>query len=102
VFTEQLEKLATTGLLGLLLTMALGAIYYLYKKLMEEKDAHRLTIEKAQTYLNEEKNHRINDGKETQKVILDVQKTMSDAMNKVADVIEWLEKRNNERRSTTR
>jgi peptidoglycan hydrolase CwlO-like protein len=79
-----MDKLAGTGLLGLLLTMSLGTVYYLFKKLNDEKDA------------------RIADGKETMKVVMDVQKSVSDIVNKLTDVIEWAQKRTEEIARTDR
>lgn len=73
--TEGLEKLASTGLLGLLLALSLGTIYYLFKKLNDEKDA------------------RISDGKETQKLLMEVQSKVVDSVHKLAEIVEWVEKR---------
>lgn len=73
--TDAMEKLASTGLLGVLLVLSLGTIYYLFKKYSEEKDA------------------RIKDGQETQKLLMQMQSQVIEAMHKLAEIVEWVEKR---------
>jgi hypothetical protein len=73
--TEALDRILERGILGALLVVALFTIGYLFKKYSDEKDA------------------RINDGKETQKLLMQFQSTSIDMVHKLAEIVEWVEKR---------
>lgn len=90
--TEATEKIINTGVLGALLVISFIAIAYLFNLLQKEKTA-------ASERLEKEQNARINDGKETQKLLMEVQKSIIDSVNKLAEVIEWAEKRTEELRT---
>ena len=72
---EPLKELASTGLLGLLLVIALSAVFYLFRKYSEEKDA------------------RIKDGQEALKLLMQVQSQVIDAVHKLGQIVEYAEKR---------
>lgn len=70
--------LAKDGLMGALLIIV-GTAYYLKDK--------RLT---------EETQNRIKDGQETQKLLMQVQSSVIDAVHKLGEIVEWAEKRADE------
>lgn len=70
--------LAKDGLMGALLVV-IGTAYYLKDK--------RLT---------EETQNRIKDGQETQKLLMQVQSSVIDAVHKLGEIVEWAEKRADE------
>jgi hypothetical protein len=76
--TEALEKLISAGVLGTVLVICLIALYFKDKRLGEETQA------------------RIDDGKETQKLLMQVQSSVVDAVHKLAEIVEWAEKRADE------
>lgn len=72
---EALNQIASHGILGALLVVALIAYYLKDKRLSEETDA------------------RIKDGEETRKLIMQVQQQAIEAVHKLGEIVEWAEKR---------
>lgn len=76
--SDAMILLAKDGLMGALLVV-IGTAYYLKDK--------RLT---------EETQNRIKDGQETQKLLMQVQSSVIDAVHKLGEIVEWAEKRADE------
>jgi len=75
---DALNEIARTGVMGALLVIALGAYYLKDKRLTEETQ------------------NRIKDGQETQKLLMQVQSSVIDAVHKLGEIVEWAEKRADE------
>jgi len=76
--SDAMLLLAKDGLMGALLIIV-GTAYYLKDK--------RLT---------EETQSRIKDGQETQKLLMQVQSSVIDAVHKLGEIVEWAERRADE------
>ena len=75
---EALSHVASTGVMGSLLVIVLFGYYQKDKKLAEESAA------------------RIKDGEETRKLLMQVQSGVLDAVHKLAEIVEYVEKRSEE------
>lgn len=75
---DALGHIASTGVMGSLLVIALIGYYLKDKRLTEETQA------------------RIKDGQETQKLLMQVQSSVIDAVHKLGEIVEWAEKRADE------
>lgn len=75
---DALGHIASTGVMGSLLVIALIAYYLKDKRLIEETQA------------------RIKDGQETQKLLMQVQSSVIDLVHKLGEVVDWAEKRADE------
>ena len=106
--SEAISQIASAGLLGALLVVCLVAYYLKDRQLdRERQEAQKLLAQERQEAqkqmaherqewqkrLNEETAARIKDGQETQKLLMDVQGTSINAIHKISDVLEWMEKR---------
>lgn len=96
---QPLANLAQQGLLGVLLVIALIAIWWLFGKLQSANAALAAEKDRSSTAIQEEKDRRINDGAKTLETILKVQGTSTDLINKLSSIVEWAEKRADERPS---
>lgn len=75
MMTDALGQIASTGVMGVLLVIALIALYLKDKQLGEETEA------------------RIKDGQETQKLLMQVQQSAIDTTHKLSEVADRMEKR---------
>jgi len=89
--TSALGEIVQSGILGALLVLALVALY------LKDREMDRKAREKD-AEIRAESAARIKDAQDTQKVLMDMQRSIIDAIHKLGEIIEWAEKRDEERR----
>lgn len=89
--TEQLyQQLASTGVVGVLLVLALIAVRMMYKELKEAREEHA-------KQLAAEKQNRIDDAKAFNGLAMALQKEVITAVTKLGEIVDAWEKREDER-----
>lgn len=89
---ESIDKLATQGVLGLLLAISLFALGWAVNLINRERAQAAKDLAEANAKTLAEKELRVQDGKETRDLVMKVQSATIDATAKLAEVLEFLTK----------
>jgi hypothetical protein len=109
---EALSNIAASGVLGSIVVVLFVAYYLKDKKLSEEtaRFQQRLSEEyekrladrrEFQKLLSDEAANRIKDGVEERKLVMEVQAQAIEAVHKITDALEYVEKRDEDSRRRT-
>lgn len=88
---ESVDKLATQGVLGLLLAIAIFALGWAVNLINKERAQAAIDLAKANAQTLAEKELRVQDGKETRELVMKVQAQAIEGTSKMADVLDFLE-----------
>lgn len=99
---DAVAQIVKEGILGALLVIVSFALYLKDKKLTELNEKRLADRVEFQKLLSEEAANRIRDGAETRKLLMDVQAQSIEVVHKIADSIEYLEKREESARDSRR